>query len=390
MVSTTGGEIHDPNENHHYYRQDSAPVSIAAGGSDPLQVGDVWSDTTANLIKRCTGVNPDIFTSTEGSGTFSGPGSATDNALVRFDGTSGDTGQDSGVLLDDSDNMSGVNSLTFKGDSVLTIDGSGDVTPTNFYHSIAGAGGSPDHLDGIAAGSDGQLLFIRPSDDTVRITVRNNQNAAATNNILLAGGDQDGQNYAMDDFFDQLLLIYDAGIDTNGAWLEISRAVPWVGTVTLACINEHATFTEINSGSSSNVITPVRFKDSIPGKRYFIVKMIANGTTLTTGDDLNGGRFTLPPDLAGYNLTDIQVHVFTVSSSGLPTFQLQNVTQTADILTTEVTIDENEKDSNTAATPHLINTGEDDYTAGDELQLDCDIAGTGTKGCQLTLTFQRP
>ena len=37
-----------------------------------------------------------------------GPGSATDNALVRFDGTDGKTVQNSGLIVDDSNNVSGV------------------------------------------------------------------------------------------------------------------------------------------------------------------------------------------------------------------------------------------------------------------------------------------
>lgn len=40
-----------------------------------------------------------------GTGTFSGPGSATDNAIMRFDGTGGATGQNSGVTIDDSDRV---------------------------------------------------------------------------------------------------------------------------------------------------------------------------------------------------------------------------------------------------------------------------------------------
>jgi hypothetical protein len=126
------------------------------------------------------------------------------------------------------------------------------------------------------------------------------------------------------------------------------------------------------------------------GTRYYSVKIIANDTALATGDNLNNNRFVLPDDFAGMNIVDVRVHVFTVSSSGLPTFQLQNVAQTADILTTKVTIDANEKDSNTAATARVIDPTEDDYTLGDELQLDCDVAGTGTAGCELHLKLQRP
>ncbi len=39
-------------------------------------------------------------------GTMSGPGSSTDNAVARFNGTSGETVQNSGVTLDDSNHMS--------------------------------------------------------------------------------------------------------------------------------------------------------------------------------------------------------------------------------------------------------------------------------------------
>ncbi len=121
--------------------------------------------------------------------------------------------------------------------------------------------------------------------------------------------------------------------------------------------------------------------------KYWVVKIIANDTALSTGDNLNNNRFVMPDDFAGHELTEINAHVFTVSSSGLPTFQLQNVTQTADILATRVTIDESELDSNTAATGELIDTAQDDYTKGDELQLDCDVAGTGTKGCELRMRW---
>ena len=65
MIQLPGGG-HTGNEIHHHYIQDIAPVSIEAGGSDPLQVGDLWSDTTANLFKRCTAINPDAFVSIEG------------------------------------------------------------------------------------------------------------------------------------------------------------------------------------------------------------------------------------------------------------------------------------------------------------------------------------
>ena len=63
-----------------------------------------------------------------GGGDFSGPGSATDNAIVRFDGTGGKTGQNSGVTIDDSNNATGFANLTLSGElDAATGDFSGDV-----------------------------------------------------------------------------------------------------------------------------------------------------------------------------------------------------------------------------------------------------------------------
>lgn len=43
-----------------------------------------------------------------GTGNMTGPASATDNALVRFDGTTGALVQNSGIIADDSNNLSGI------------------------------------------------------------------------------------------------------------------------------------------------------------------------------------------------------------------------------------------------------------------------------------------
>ena len=50
----------------------------------------------------------------------------------------------------------------------------------------------------------------------------------------------------------------------------------------------------------------------------------------------------VPLAFNGLNLTDADAFVTTVSSSGLPTVQIRNVTQTADMLTTKITIDASE------------------------------------------------
>jgi hypothetical protein len=61
MSISFGSGGHAGSESHHYYRQATIPTS-----SDPVDVGDLWSDTMANLLKRCTSVAPITFVSVEG------------------------------------------------------------------------------------------------------------------------------------------------------------------------------------------------------------------------------------------------------------------------------------------------------------------------------------
>lgn len=124
----------------------------------------------------------------------------------------------------------------------------GDVTQTGSYHSIeVETPASPDQLDGITAGADGQLLFIRPQDGTETITVAHNQNAAATNNILLNAD----ASYAMDDIDDYMLLIYDVGQDTNGAWVEVSRGQGAVATLTSSAPEDVGITAAVGDGSDA-------------------------------------------------------------------------------------------------------------------------------------------
>lgn len=65
----------------------------------------------------------------QGGTTVDGPsaGTSTDNAVVRWDGTTGNVIQNSGVILDDSNNITGVASIAVTGEVKLvgspTVDG---------------------------------------------------------------------------------------------------------------------------------------------------------------------------------------------------------------------------------------------------------------------------
>ena len=89
-------------------------------GTDILDIDDSGINLASGKTFRING-------SAISDGDFAGPGSSTDNAIVRFDGTGGKTGQSSSILIDDSNNMAGVVSLASAADSALTIKADTDL-----------------------------------------------------------------------------------------------------------------------------------------------------------------------------------------------------------------------------------------------------------------------
>lgn len=102
---------------------------MVAGASTALASGDlpsghiglfVYSSANSAIIL----LNPYLTTTAD----FAGPGSSTDNAVVRFDGTTGKTGQNSGIVIDDSNNVTGVASLTIASGGHLELGNNSDTT----------------------------------------------------------------------------------------------------------------------------------------------------------------------------------------------------------------------------------------------------------------------
>ena len=103
---------------------DEANVTDALDGATLTDVGTPASGDLILLQDASDSNNLKVAQFSEfggegGEGDVSGPESSTDNAVVRWDGTDGDTIQDSSVLIDDSDNISGIGNITLSG----TVDG---------------------------------------------------------------------------------------------------------------------------------------------------------------------------------------------------------------------------------------------------------------------------
>ena len=170
-------------------------------------------------------------------------------------------------------------------------------------------------------------------------------------------------------------------------------------TVTLPLLTGNDTFmfkdfhkassSEINTGTEDNkYITPDGLAGSNIGTRMIQVKVCDDATELTTGD----GKiiFMIPEEMNGMNLVKAHAMVSTVSSSGTPTIQIRNVTDSADMLSTRITIGASEYTSYTAATAPVIDTSKDDVATGDRIAIDVDSAGSGAKGLTIFLAFRLP
>lgn len=110
-----------------------------------------------------------------------------------------------------------------------------------------------------------------------------------------------------------------------------------------------------------------------------------NGADLATGD--GKAYLTVPAAWNGKSVLSIHAGLTTASSSGTPTVQVARIRggTPVDVLSTAITIDANELNSYTAATPPVVNTANDDLSTGDLLRVDTDVAGTGAKGLMVMI-----
>lgn len=117
----------------------------------------------------------------------------------------------------------------------------------------------------------------------------------------------------------------------------------------------------------------------------FQIKVFSDTTVLTA---INGAVIMMiPDDLNGRSLQAVAAFVTTVSSSGLPTVQIRNVTSAVNMLSTTLTIDANEFTSYTAATAAVINPANSLVSTGNLIAIDVTTAGTGAKGLGVNLGF---
>ena len=146
----------------------SGPKVLSGSGSPEgavtAPVGSVFmrTDGGADTVAywKTSGTGNSGWTAVDtGTGDVVGPASASDNAVARFDGTTGKLVQNSGVIVDDSNNVSGVGTL-----SCGAITASGDLTVSKASAGliVSASSGNPGiYVSGVAGTS--RLLRFQTS-----------------------------------------------------------------------------------------------------------------------------------------------------------------------------------------------------------------------------------
>ena len=144
-----------------------------------------------------------------------------------------------------------------------------------------------------------------------------------------------------------------------------------------------ATSAEINTGTeTAKVINPDKFAGSNYGIR--VVEIALNGSVaLTTSDK---AYFRIPSVCNGWNLVSVAAMCKTNTTG--PTITVKN--GATSMLSTNITIDNGEYDTATAATPPVIDTAHDDVATGAQIEIAVSTAGSNVTYAVVELGFQLP
>jgi hypothetical protein len=147
-----------------------------AGGTKGLVPAPSTGDATKFLRGDATWVT------VASGGDVVGPVSVTDNAVVRWDGTGGDTIKNSGVIIDNSDNVTGMATLTLPNAGLHLLD-------TNASHDlivVPGSDLSSDRTLTIVTGDSNRSLTLT-GDTSLTGTNTGDQTITLTGDVTGSG-----------------------------------------------------------------------------------------------------------------------------------------------------------------------------------------------------------
>jgi|GEM_PF-5883772 len=158
-------------------------------------------------------------------------------------------------------------------------------------------------------------------------------------------------------------------------------------TTSATGVMEWADATEKSDATAySRALSPGAAYSSPLGTKWVVFDAVPPETVNSTHE--KDECYVVWPESGTWNLVAIEAHSLTAATAGTLTVNLYNATDSQNMLSTALTIDVNETDSSTAATPRVIDTAHDDVTAGDVLFPVISVAGDGY-GCQIRAGFQK-
>jgi hypothetical protein len=145
------------------------------------------------------------------------------------------------------------------------------------------------------------------------------------------------------------------------------------------------------TGGNDNVGLDIKMKGTGKMRKPSIVGLQVFGSTTDTATGNGKAFYRIPAELNGMNLTGVAACVYTAGTTGTTDIQIRNHTDTADMLSTLITIDSGETDTSTAAAAAVIDTDHDDVATGDVIAIDVDaVSTTAAQGLYVEMRFELP
>jgi hypothetical protein len=145
------------------------------------------------------------------------------------------------------------------------------------------------------------------------------------------------------------------------------------------------------NGVTSAIQTQLDAKQDAGTIEFTLLVTDPNGDALSVADGV--AFFPLSSRLNGMDLVSLTGQLTTASTAGgdgAVSIQLHNVTDASDVLTVNLTFDQGETTTASAAAGVDIDEAEDDVNTDDQWRVDIDAAGTDAKGLSLTFVYQLP